>query len=294
MSSVVILPIVMSKRCYSTPGNILFITGTDTGVGKTVLTSLLVAHLAAAGRHVFAMKPFCSGGLQDAEILYEAQKRRLPISQISPFHFEPAMAPLLAARQCGRIIHFLDVLEKITTLANRCEQLLVEGAGGLLSPLGEKYSAVELIASLQCPVVVVAANRLGTVNHVLLTLAALRRIPALQCKVVLMNARKPDASARFNKALIRQFAAEEVFSLPYLGRRASCPDIIEESSRNLKKTLAAVAEVRILSTALRKNCAGGKAGGQRKKENNSLAGIRKKSKAIHRFSKQVARSRKRA
>jgi len=241
----------MCRHSCSTPDNILFITGTGTGVGKTVLTALLVAHLRVGGREALAMKPFCSGGLHDPRILRRAQGDSLSLERISPFHFEQPIAPAVAARQSGRSILIDDVLERITTTANGCEQLLVEGAGGLLTPLGNNYTAADLIAALRCQVVVVAPNKLGTVNHVLLTLAALRPTHAPPARVVLMNAQSPDLSADSNPGLIRQFAPEPVFPLPHLGRRPVSTSALHGHAKELKKALAQIGKIDTLTTAFR-------------------------------------------
>src|SRR3954447_582296 len=151
---------------------ILFVTGTDTGVGKTTLTALLLAHLRQTGAHALAMKPFCSGtadGWGDVELLGAIQEGELKAREINPFFFPEPLAPLVAARKHGKLIRKEAVIKRINEVANRCECLLIEGAGGLLAPLGEGYNALDLIQELKCRSIVVAGNRLGTLNHTLLT-----------------------------------------------------------------------------------------------------------------------------
>ena len=122
---------------------IIFITGTDTGVGKTLLTGLLLYHLRQGGCHALAMKPFCSGSRADAEFLNAIQDGALTPNEITPYFFPEPLAPLVAARQHHRSIRLPEVLRRVRGLANRCQCLLVEGIGGVLVPLGEGYSVVD-------------------------------------------------------------------------------------------------------------------------------------------------------
>src|ERR1051326_5574870 len=91
----------------------IFITGTDTGVGKTVLTGLLLAHLRAIGGHAMALKPFCSGSRKDVDLLYALQDGELAAEAINPFYFREPVAPLIAARQHGRLLPLGQVLEQL-------------------------------------------------------------------------------------------------------------------------------------------------------------------------------------
>ena len=83
-------------------GKIIFVTGTDTGVGKTLLTALLLQHLRAHGQSALAIKPFCSGGREDAELLHSLQENELTLDEMNPFHFKKPLAPYLAATRRER------------------------------------------------------------------------------------------------------------------------------------------------------------------------------------------------
>ena len=195
---------------------IIVITGTDTSVGKTLLTALLAAHLTAKGVNVAALKPLCSGGRDDARLLRRALGNRLTLDTINPWHFPAPIAPLLAARKTGRVVTLREVTAYVRKVARDHEILLVEGAGGLLSPLGEKFSTRELIAELKAEVILVAANKLGTVNHVRLTLAALSRRAALRTRIVLMSPPRSEAATRTNAQLLGEFIApEQIATLPW-------------------------------------------------------------------------------
>ena len=152
-----------------------FITGTDTGVGKTVLTALLARYLRERGVNAAALKPICSGGRDDARALRAAMKDALTPDEINPWHFRAPIAPLLAARRERKQVRLADVLAHVRAMQKRFDVVLVEGAGGLLSPLGGNFDSRDLIAALCATPMVVCPNRLGAVNQVLLTLAALPR-----------------------------------------------------------------------------------------------------------------------
>jgi dethiobiotin synthetase len=185
---------------------IIFITGTDTGVGKTLLTALLLHDLREGGIRALAMKPFCSGGLGDVRVLQSLQPGELNDREMNPFYFAQPIAPLIAQKKNRRPVRIGDVISKIKTVAGKCDRLLIEGSGGLLAPLGPGFMVADLITRLECDVIIVARNRLGTINHTLLTAAALRELgmkPRL-LSVVLMGQKAPDLSARTNSSTLNE------------------------------------------------------------------------------------------
>lgn len=192
---------------------IYFITGTDTGIGKTVLTALLVRHLRASGVRAMAVKPLCSGGRYDARILRRAQRNALTLDEINPWHFRAPLAPLLAARREQLTVKRADMLRFIRATAEKCEVLLVEGAGGLLTPLGENFDARDLILELRAKPIVVSSNRLGTINQVRLVLAALPKVVANSAQVVLMATSRPNQATRTNLKLLGEFVSGERVNL---------------------------------------------------------------------------------
>jgi dethiobiotin synthetase len=201
----------------------VFVTGCDTGVGKTVLTSLLARRLWRAGVGVAALKPFCSGGREDAVRLREACGGELPLDEINPWHFRAPLAPRLAARREGRTVRLADVLAHLHRIRRGSEVTLIEGAGGLLSPLGEGFDARDLILALRARPLVVCPNRLGAVNQALLVLAALPPRTSRQAVVVLVSPPAPDLASRSNPALLREaIGSRRLFVLPWL-RPASAP-----------------------------------------------------------------------
>ena len=223
------------------PGKIIFVTGTDTGVGKTILTGLLVHHLRCEGVHALAMKPFCSGGRGDVRLLRAMQDAALTEEEINPFYFPEPVAPLVSARQRKRLISLSEVVQRIKTIALRCEYLLVEGSGGLLVPLGEKYLVSDVIRRLNCDVIVVARNQLGTINHTLLTVNALKRFCSKNISVALVGTSKKDASVEKNGMVLRGFlGGVKVVEVDFLGKKANEIEVLKKCVRKMKKTLAGI------------------------------------------------------
>jgi len=222
-------------------GKILFVTGTDTGVGKTLLTGLLLRHLRGEGVHALAMKPFSSGSRDDALLLGALQGGELGIDEVNPFFFKVPMAPLVAARKEGRTVGLRQAIAAIQRVRCRCEWLLVEGVGGVMVPLGEKWSVRDLILRLGCAVVVVSRNRLGTINHTILTAEALKRAGIQRIKIVLMNEQRSDPSSSSNPLIISELLRPTpVFSIRYLGDEAACPSRLGKNLKKIQKTLARI------------------------------------------------------
>jgi dethiobiotin synthetase len=156
----------------------LFVTATDTGVGKTEVACALVANARAAGLDVGVMKPAQSGveaGVpSDAERLVAAAGLHDPPELVCPYAFAPPLAPAVAARLAGVAISLERILGAARSLSARHAALLVEGAGGLFTPLTPDGTYADLAVALELPVLLVARAGLGTVNHVALTVEALR------------------------------------------------------------------------------------------------------------------------
>jgi dethiobiotin synthetase len=208
----------------------LFITGTDTGVGKTVLTALLARLLRERGVHVAALKPVCSGGRDDARELRAAMGSALTLDEINPWHFRAPLAPVLAARRERKRVTRAGVLAHVRAMQKRFDVLLIEGAGGLLSPFGENFDSRDLIAALRATPIVVGSNRLGAVNQVLLTLDALPHGAAAKARIVLMSPSKPDAATWTNAGLLAEFlGAERIFTLPWLGGNFNATQVLQKT-----------------------------------------------------------------
>jgi dethiobiotin synthetase len=162
----------------------LVVTGTDTGVGKTVVTAAIAAAAGAAGLRVAVVKPAQTGVAPGSgEEPDEQAVRRLadPATTRTLAWYPDALAPLAAAQESGlEPLVIGDVIEAVAQAGRRHDLVLVEGAGGLLVPVGEPWTVADLAMALRAPVVVVARAGLGTLNHTALTLEALdrRHLPA--------------------------------------------------------------------------------------------------------------------
>jgi dethiobiotin synthetase len=213
----------------------LFVTATDTGVGKTEVACALVSGARAAGRDVGAMKPAQSGdepGVpSDAERLAAAAGGGDPPGLVCPYRFAPPLAPGVAARLAGVEISLPRILEAARTLSARHQALLVEGAGGLLVPLTPAETYADLAVALGLPVLLVARAGLGTVNHVGLTVEALRSRGLVLAGVVL-NRTGPvdDPSVPHNAAEIERLTGAKVLaSLPYVRDIAARAEILRSA-----------------------------------------------------------------
>ena len=199
---------------------IIFITGTDTSAGKTILTALLAQLLASQKVRVAAFKPVCSGSRDDAEKIFAALGGALKLDKINPWHFRAALAPSLAAKLEKKSVTLAQVLTHIRAARKNFTVTLVEGAGGLLSPIGEDFDSRDLMLALRAAPIIVAPNKLGVVNHLLLTLEALPKKYRAQAKVVLMSPATPDAAVVSNARLLaHSFPPEKTFALPWLGKK---------------------------------------------------------------------------
>jgi dethiobiotin synthetase len=160
-----------------------FITGTDTGVGKTRIACLLLEALAREGRRAIGMKPVASGcrettaGLrnEDAERLLAVSGVAVDYAEVNPYAFAPAIAPHLAAHESGAVIRNEKILESFQRLRQKAPWLVVEGIGGWMVPLGEHLTMADIARAMRLPAILIVGLRLGCLNHALLTASAIRR-----------------------------------------------------------------------------------------------------------------------
>ncbi len=176
-----------------------FVTGTDTGVGKTVVACALVRALRGRGLDVGVMKPIETGvgpeGPLDALALREAAGGGDPLDDVCPQRFALPAAPTVAARAERRQVERGAIRAAFERLAARHDRLVVEGAGGLLVPAAEDFSMADLAREVGLPIVVVARAALGTINHTLLTLEATERRGLELAGVVISHAGGPLSGA---------------------------------------------------------------------------------------------------
>lgn len=189
------------QRPVRRPG--LFVTGTDTGVGKTVVASAIARVLTRGGRRVGVLKPVATGVIEgiceDAEALMGAVDGEIPCERVTPIVFEAPQAPPVAARRAGTRLEWGDLLDSVGLAldwwSSRAEVMVVEGVGGLLCPLAECNKTVaDLAIALDYPLVIVARGGLGTLNHTLLTVEA-ARWRGLRIAGVVLNDPEPPADS---------------------------------------------------------------------------------------------------
>jgi dethiobiotin synthetase len=199
----------------------VFVTGTDTGVGKTVLAAALAAGLRADGVDVAAFKPAVTGLDEpqdgrppDHELLAAAVRR--PADEVTPHRFGPAVSPHLAAELAGTALDPAALVAAARSL--RAEVVVAEGVGGLLVPLTLGYTVRDLAVDLGWPVVVAARPGLGTINHSLLTVEC-ARAAGLDVRAVILTPwpAQPSAMERSNLDAISQLGRVEVATLAEVG-----------------------------------------------------------------------------
>lgn len=181
----------------------LFITGTDTDVGKTHVAVTLIRALRDTGHDAIGMKPIECGGNDDSTALHEASQRAdLTLSEVNPVSFPHPLAP--AAMEASERISFSKLKSAADALCDRSDFLAVEGAGGWLVPVDGERSMEDLAIRLGLPVLVVSANRLGVLNHTLLTVQAIKAA-GLTCVGVYLNTipDQSDLSSKTNADVLR-------------------------------------------------------------------------------------------
>lgn len=204
-------------------GNGVFVTGTDTGVGKTVVSSALVRRLAQMGCSVGVMKPVETGVVpgseecSDAGRLIAAAGVDDALDLVSPYRFPAPLAPVAAAGAEERCLDVEEILRRYEQLMARYSCVVVEGAGGLLVPMGKDWDLRDLISRLGLPVLLVGRAGLGGINHALLTLESLERhhIPVI---ALLLNETGPSATTvQQEQCASTAFLLRERVSIPVLG-----------------------------------------------------------------------------
>jgi dethiobiotin synthetase len=221
----------------------IFITGTDTGVGKTVIAALLTGFLLQRGSRIAALKPICSGDREDGRILRAAADNCLSLDEVNPWHFKMPLAPLLAAKMERESVRLPAVLGHVRAVQRRFEVTLIEGAGGLLSPLGgapgRTFNSRDLIKNLAAMPILVAPNRLGTVNAILLSLEALPSPRRKQAQICLIGTPHPQLAQASNPALLKRLVTQNVHCFPWFGADFSLAGVLKNSAvRKALKTMA--------------------------------------------------------
>ena len=212
----------------------LFVTGTDTGVGKTVISAALTQALVARGLRVAVMKPVASGsdptpaGLRnsDAVTLMAAANVPAPYEVVNPYCFLPPVSPHIAAREAGVTIDLTLLRSRFDSLASVSDYVVVEGAGGWLAPISDAATMADLAAALSLPVLLVVGMRLGCLNHALLTFESLTT-RGVRFAGWIANAIDPhfDRPAENLATLITRLGRPPLARVPFLDRDPGAADL---------------------------------------------------------------------
>jgi dethiobiotin synthetase len=202
----------------------LFITGTDTGVGKTVVTALLLAWLRERGVNAAAFKPIaCGDGRRDAEIYRTLMAREVAIDAVNPVWLRKPLAPLVAARLEHTRIDSRKIRARYQRLTANYRVVLVEGAGGLMVPVAIKnrarvFLAADAARELGLPLLIVAGNRLGVLNHALAMVECARRRQLKIAGIVLneLSGERKNLARQTNAESLRETTKLPVIEMPFL------------------------------------------------------------------------------
>lgn len=232
-------------------GSILCVLGADTGVGKTIVTSLLLRHVRSKGGLAIALKPFSSGDRADARALLGDGSNGADLDCINPWHYEAPLAPLIAARISGKTVPALgEVVAWIETHRERDKVVIVEGAGGVMTPIAETYTFLDVSKTLAAGLVVVVRNRLGAINQARMCYETGKRHRAGHGVVVLSGDREADCSTKTNRQAIAQFCPGwDVLELPFVGEtspREGFATIAKKYEKPLAQILQAGRNVPVL------------------------------------------------
>jgi len=187
-------------------GKAIFITGTDTEIGKTYCAIKLAKEYMKKGLDVGVMKPISCGPKKDNDAFtyQKALKLKDPMSLVNPISLKSPLSPYAAAKLEKRKINLDKIFSAFRKLKTKHDILLVEGAGGVLVPIKKNYNVINLIKDLRIPVIVVARAGLGTINHTLLTIELLRK-NKIKIMGIIMNGFKGDLSEKANPKIINKF-----------------------------------------------------------------------------------------
>ncbi len=201
----------------------IFVTGTDTGVGKTTMTAALILALQQQGHSVGVLKPFETGVKaehlehSDTERLRHLLSPPLTFNEVCIYAFPQPLAPLAASRDLGETIDLSRVHSQIQTFTQQYDFLLIEGAGGLFTPITSRHTMRDLIALVKIPCVIVGRTEIGGVNHCLLTMEALQHAGIPVRGIVLNESRSHSPNSRSRQQqkstveLIQEWASVPVF-----------------------------------------------------------------------------------
>jgi len=221
-----------------------FVTGTDTDVGKTIISSGIAAVLKEKKIDVGVFKPLLSGvsredPASDTSLLKQLSQTSLSYEEITPFAFKEPLAPYVAGKLEGKIVRIEEVLTHWEKIRGKHEFFVVEGAGGISVPLGEQFLVSDLMQAIQLPIVIVARPNLGTFNQIFLTVHYAKSLGLTVAGIVINGiSHHPNLAEKTNPKLI-----EELCGVPILG---ITPKLKEVTKENIKKMVKEHIDVALL------------------------------------------------
>jgi dethiobiotin synthetase len=220
----------------------VFITGTDTGVGKTIIAAAIGRAVTGLGYSTAVMKPVETGCRRDGPVLVphdgsfllDMSGSDIPLSDVTPYRFETPVAPLVASETEGLEINTDLILDTFYRLSSRHDFIIVEGVGGIMVPVRDDMLIIDLIKAMDLPVVIVAMNKLGMINHTLLTVnAALDR--GITVKGVIINSPSlptGDMAEETNPSVLKRLLKVPLLGeFPYL--EGINKGLIDEASKHI-------------------------------------------------------------
>lgn len=210
-----------------------FITGTNTGVGKTFFTALFLRALRKSGINAVGFKPICSGDRSDAEILVNASDNALTLNECNPVWLRPPLSPYGASLIENRHVDLDLVFDQYAVLKKRFEAVIVEGAGGWRVPIRRDYFMSDLARDVGQPILLVAVNQLGAINHILLTLESIQatHLPIVGIVLNTLTASAEDPAIVTNRSIL-----EDITRIPLLTELAPGQSVI---SADIARKIAA-------------------------------------------------------
>lgn len=200
----------------------IFITGTDTEIGKTAITAGLAAFLKNKNHDVGVMKPISAGGREDALLLQKAANVNDSLDHINPICLRDPLSPNVAANRENKTLDLDLIYSTYQTLSQQHDIMLVEGVGGLLVPLTDNFLVSDLAVSLKLPLIIVARAALGTINHTLLTIEAAqkRNVSILGIIYNTLSPGPPDLAAQTSPEVVTRISG-----IPSLGTMPFAPGL---------------------------------------------------------------------
>jgi dethiobiotin synthetase len=214
----------------------VFVAGTGTGVGKTLVSCLLAESLRLAGVDVGVMKPYASGSWADTRALKRAAAARESLSEITPVYYKKSLAPVVkfGTRDSKNPAHFHKVMASFHRMARRHSFLVVEGIGGVLVPLQGHFTGADMAKRFGLPVLIVASPSLGTLNHTLLTLEALHARGLVVERIILSGGNRRNEAERTNPSILEKLTGLPVVSIPKISTKAQRTHIIYRWAREFQ------------------------------------------------------------